>query len=270
MRSPPAATLLQGRIAVVLVSLLVSAAAIAADPVPPPPASLYDIVGELARTDSLRRDIAATLRDTSDVTALTATLDAPSLAPDFQALEGRPDAATRVRYMELQALDVNIRQRERDLNAATAALGRLTQKLVADLDRLDREAVLWPQRAKLASEREAPPEVQRDVEAIGPELATLRKPLLARRDQFLVAYERAVRLQSQLDALRTRVAERREGIRVTLHADKGSPIWTAGAVGFPADELRANTSLIREELADYFRQHGQRIGALFRSEEHNV
>ncbi len=263
MRSAAAAAFNRGRAAVALALLLASAAAVAADSVAPPSATLYDIVGELAHTESLRREIAATLRETSDLAALTAPLNAPALAPDFRALEERRDAVTRVRYMELQALDVHIRQRQRDLDAATAALGRLTQKLVADLDRLDREAVLWPQRAKLASERESPAEVQQGIEAVGPELAALRKPLVARRDQFLIAYERAVRLQSHLDALRTRIAERREGIRVALHNAIGSPIWTPGAAGFPADELRANAYLIREELVDYFREHGRRAGALF-------
>ncbi len=263
MRSAAVAALSRGRAAVVLAFLLVSAAAVGADSAAPPPATLYDIVGELARTDSLRREIAAALRDTSDLAALTAPLDAPALAPDFQALEERHDTATRVRYMELQALDVHIRQRERDVSAAATVLARQTQTLVADLDRLDREAALWPQRAKLASERESPAEVQRGIEAVGPELGALRQPLLARRDQFLIAYERAVRLQSRLDALRSRVAERREGIRVALHAAVGGPVWTPGAVGFPADELRANARLIREELVDYFRQHGQRVGALF-------
>ncbi len=123
--------------------------------------------------------------------------------------------------MELQALDVHIRQRQRELDAATAALGRLTQKLVADLDRLDRDAVLWPQRAKLASERESPRRCSSGIEAVGPELAALRKPLLARRDQFLVAYERAVRMQSQVDALRMRVTERREGIEGRACAGMG-------------------------------------------------
>jgi small-conductance mechanosensitive channel len=264
MRSPPAAALLHGRIAVVLVSLLVSAAATAADPAPPPPpVTLYDIVGELARTDSLKRDIAATLRDTSDVTALTATPDARVLAPEFRALVERTDAVTRVRYLELLALDVHIRQRAHDLNASTAALGRLTQKLVADLDRLDREAAAWPERAKLARARESPAEVQRGIEAVGPELAALRAPLLERRDQFLVAYDRAVRNQSQLEALLARVVERREAIRAGLRADAGSPIWKREAVGFPLEELQANVRLVHEALVEYLRQHGERTGVLF-------
>ena len=263
MRWSAVAAGLRGRVAAGIASLLVLVAAVAAEPPAPPPPTLYDIVGELARTDALQREIAVTLRDTSNLPALTAPLDRPALAPDFRALEERPDAATHVRYMELQALDVHIRQRQRELDAATAALGRLTQKLVADLDRLDRDAVLWPQRAKLAGERESPADVQRDIEAIGLELAALRKPLLARRDQFLVAYERAVRMQSQVDALRMRVTERREVLRAALRAGAGSAIWKPGAAGFPVDELRANMHLIGEELRDYARQHGMRAGALF-------
>ena len=112
-----------------------------AGPTPAPPAvTLYDIVGELARTDTMQREIAATLRETSDLKALTAPLDAPILPGEFVALEERPDPSTRARYMELQALDVHIRERARAHNMATAELGRLTQKLVADVDRLDREA----------------------------------------------------------------------------------------------------------------------------------
>ena len=263
MRSSGVAAGVCRRVAAGVALLLLPVAAVAAEPPTPPPHTLYDIVGELARTDALQREIAVTLRDTSNLTTLTAPLDRPALAPDFEALEERPDAATHVRYMELQALDVHIRQRQRELDAATAALGRLTQKLVADLDRLDRDAVLWPQRAKLAGERESPAEVQRDIEATGPELAALRKPLLARRDQFLIAYERAVRMQSQVDALRMRVTERREALRAALRAGARSVIWTPGAAGFPVDELRANVHLIREELRDYARQHGMFAGALF-------
>ncbi len=263
MRVATFAALLHGGVAAGVALWLVPVVALAAEAIAPPPPTLYDIVGELARTDTLRREIATTLRDASRLAALLAPLDAPVLAPDFQALEERPDAATRVRYMELQALDVHIRQREHGLAAATAELGRLAQKLVADLDRLDRDAALWPQRAKLASERESPAEVQRHIETVGADLAALRKPLLARRDEFLIAYERAVRLQSQLDALRIRVAERREGIRAALRTDVGSPVWKPGAVGFPVDELGANARLMREVVADYFQQHGQRVGAIF-------
>src|SRR5437899_10258726 len=142
----------------------------------------------------MQRESAATLRETSDVKALTVPLDTPILPREFIALEERPDPSTRARYLELQALDVHIRERARAHNMATAELGRLTQKLVADVDRLDREAAMWPQRA---------------IDAVQPQLSELRKPLIERRDQLLVAYERAVRMQSQLEALRARVSERR-------------------------------------------------------------
>ena len=228
-----------------------------------PAVTLYDIVGELARTDTMRRDIAATLRATSNLAALTAPLDAPILPPEFLALEERPDPSTRARYMELQALDVHIRERAHALEGLTAELGRLTQKLVADVDRLDREAALWPERARVAREREAPADVQRSFEAVEPQLAALRKTLIDRRDQFLVAYERAIRMQSQVEALLARVAERRVGLRIDLRASRTSPVWEPGAVGFPLDELRANSHLMRLELVDYLRRHGDRSGVLF-------
>src|SRR5207247_8395182 len=123
----------------------------------------------------------------SDVKALTVPLDTPILPREFIALEERPDPSTRARYLELQALDVHIRERARAHNMATAELGRLTQKLVADVDRLDRESALWPQRASLARDRQAPPDVQRGIDAVQPELSELRKPLIERRDHLLVA-----------------------------------------------------------------------------------
>jgi hypothetical protein len=99
--------------------------------------TLYDIVGELGRSDSLRREIAATLRETSrsKLAALSELLDAPVLPREFLALEERPDPSTRVRYMELQARRGHSRACAGNSNAATAELGRLTQKLVADVDR---------------------------------------------------------------------------------------------------------------------------------------
>src|SRR6266545_1868355 len=105
MRLTAVAGFLCRRLAAGVALVVALVAAVAAEPpAPPPQATLYDIVGELARTDSLRRDIAATLRDTSNLAALTAPFDAPTLAPDFQALADRPDPATRFRYLELQAL----------------------------------------------------------------------------------------------------------------------------------------------------------------------
>jgi len=243
-----------------------SAGAAATSPAAAPPAvTLYDIVGELGRTDSLRREIAATLRATSrsKLEALTEQVDAPILPPEFLALEERPDPSTRVRYMELQALDVSIRDRARALDAATAELGRLTQKLVADVDRLDRESALWPQRARVAREREAPVDVQLAVEAVEPQLAALRTLLVDRRDQFLVAYERAIRTQSRTEALLARVAERRAGLSVELRTARTSPIWAPGAIGLPLDELRANSRLMRLELVDYLGRHGDKAGVLF-------
>jgi potassium-dependent mechanosensitive channel len=227
-----------------------------------PVITLYDIVGELGRTDTMRREIAATLRETSALDALAATLDDPILPPDLVALEESPDQTTRARYMELQALDVHIRERGRALDETTAALGRLTEKLVADLDRLDREAGLWPQRVALARERGAPADLQRAFEAVGPELAELRKPLLDRRDQFLVAYEHAVRMQAQVKGLLAQVAERRAGLSIELRLDRTSPIWEPGAVGLPVDELRANSRVMRAELLDYLRHNGDRVALL--------
>ena len=230
-------------------------------PVPaaaPAPVTLFDIVGEVARTAVMQREIAATLRDTADLSALTAALDLPPLAPGLQALAESRDPATRLRYTELQALEVPLRERARELNEATAALAYPTQKLVADLNRLDREAALWPQRADRARQWEAPPEVQRRVEAVGPELAALRKPLLERRDAFLVAYQRAVRMQAQLESMRTDLAERRERLRTVLRTDKRVPIWQETAERIPLDELRVNAGLVRFALVDYLRKHGER------------
>ncbi|HXX82529.1 MAG TPA: mechanosensitive ion channel domain-containing protein [Casimicrobiaceae bacterium] len=225
--------------------------------------TLYDIVGELAHADALQREIAATLRDTAELTALTAPLEASPLAPQLQTFVEERDAVTRVRYMELRAIDVPLRERIRTVGDAATALGHLAQRVVADLDRLDREIALWPQRSTLARENGAPADVQRSIDAMGPGLAALRERLVARRDQLLVAYEHAVRQRSQLDSLRSDVAERRERLWAALRTSVGAPIWHPGAIGLPLEELRADTQLMRYELLDYLRQFGERIAALF-------
>jgi hypothetical protein len=198
---------------------------------PPRPAvTLYDIVGELARTDTMRRNRRNAARNVN-LAALTRPRRAhpppSSLRPQNVPIPRRASATWS------PALDVNIRERARALEGLTAELGRLTQKLVADVDRLDREAALWPQRIRLASEREAPADVQRGLEAMEPQLAALRKTLIDRRDQFLVAYERAIRMRSQVEALLARVAERRVGLKIDLRASRTSPAWEPDAVGFP-------------------------------------
>jgi len=228
-----------------------------------PPPTLYDVVGELARTDLLQREIAATLRDTAEWAALTAPLETSPLAPQLQALVEERDAVTRVRYMELRAIDVPLRDRIRTVGAAAAALGRLAQRVVADLERLDREISLWPQRSTLARESGAPADVQSSIDAVDPRLVTLRERLVARRDQLLVAYERAVRLQSRLESLRSDLADRRERLWAALRTSVGAPIWNPGTIGLPLQELRADIQLQRYELVDYLRQFAERIGTLF-------
>jgi small-conductance mechanosensitive channel len=233
-----------------------------ASSVPAPP-TLYDIVGELAHVDALQREIAGTLRDTAEWTAFTAPLEASPLSPQFQTLAEQRDAMTRVRYMELRALDVHLRERIRTVGDAAAALGRLVQKVVANLDRLDREITLWPQRSTLARDNGAPADVQRSIDAVGPGLVALRERLVARRDQLLVAYEHAVRQQSGLESVRNDLSDRRERLWASLRTSVGSPIWHPGAIGLPLEELRADTQLMRYELVEYLRQFGERIGALF-------
>ncbi len=233
----------------------------AAKPAPPP--TLYNIVPALARVDAMQRDIEASLRDTAAWASLTKPLDAPALAPSFHALENADDAVTRVRYMELRALDVHLRERLRETGEATAAIAALAQKFVAHVDRIDGEAALWPERAKLARDAQAPAELQRSVDAVAPQLAELRERVIARRDQLLVAYERAERLQTRLEAIRADVAQRRERLWSKLRHSIGAPIWRQANVPLPLDELSANASLLRLDLAEWAAFHGTRIAAWF-------
>ena len=112
---------------------------------------MYDIVGELGHVERLQRETAATLRETADWTTLAATLDAAVLAPRFEMLEAEHDPVTRVRYLELRSLDVHLRDRIRAVGDAATGLGRLAQRLVADVEQLDREIALWPERAARSS-----------------------------------------------------------------------------------------------------------------------
>jgi len=234
------------------------AAAGAAEPV-----TLFDIVGDLGRAAGMRREIEATLRETSDSLALAAKLDGPLLAPELEGVMAARDVRTRTRYLELLAIDMQIRERHREIGETTVALGGLARRLAADLERLDREVALWPQRAKLAREREAPPDVVAAVDAVGPDLAALRERLRARRDPFLIAYQRAVLLQASLETLRADVAARRARLETELDATAGTPIWQPQALGLPLQELRANSDLLGLVLVDFLRHYGARLGTLF-------
>jgi small-conductance mechanosensitive channel len=225
--------------------------------------TLYDVVVDLGRNEAMRREIASTLRETSDWKTLADRLEDPALASDLKALEEGRDTLSRARYMELVDADTRIRERARMVNAATAALGGLTRKVEGDLERLDREAARWPVRAKLAREREAPLEIQRRTEGAGPELAAMRDRLRARRDELLVAYDHGIELQSRLDAVRATVADRRERISAELRTFEEAPIWRAGAVAFPREEVVGILRLAHLELVDFLRQYGSRLGALF-------
>ncbi|HZX40281.1 MAG TPA: mechanosensitive ion channel domain-containing protein [Myxococcaceae bacterium] len=225
--------------------------------------TLYDVVGELARTDDLRRDIAATLRDTSDWKALTTQLEPSPLAPHFEAVIASSDPVTRLRYVELRALDVSLRERLRAVSGSASALGRMLQRVVADLERLDQTAALWPQRATVARDGRAPLEVQRSIDSVGPGLASLREQLVARRDGLLVAYEHAVRLQVRLESMRSDVADRRDHLFGMLRTSVAAPVWRSGTGVHPVDELRANWQLARTELTEYLSDSGEVVDALF-------
>ena len=109
--------------------------------------SLYDIVGDLGRNDTLRRRIATVLQETSDWKPLADQLQDPALASELQALEASGDTLSRARYMELVDADTRLRERVRAANDATAALGRFTRKVEQELENLGREAARWPERA---------------------------------------------------------------------------------------------------------------------------
>jgi len=248
----------------------VSGAGQAAPSAVPPPSgggassvpTLYDVIVDLGHNEAMRREIAATLRDTSSWPVLAQRLQDPTLASDLKALEEGSDTLSRARYMELVDADTRIRERIRAVNSAAAALGSLSQKVEGDLERLDREAARWPHRVALAREREAPAEILQRAEAAGPELAATRDRLRARRDELLVAYERGVALQARLDAVRGTIVERRERITAELRTFEDAPVWRQGPIVFPRDEVLALMRLSRLELVDYLRQYGARLGLL--------
>ncbi len=239
------------------------AAPAAASAMAPRPITLYDIVSAVAQVDRLQREAAATLRATEDWMAVAASIDAAPLATQFQKLIEERDAVTHVRYLELRALDVHLRERIRTVSDATAVLGGMAQKLVAETERLDREAKLWPQRAELARGNGAPPEVQERVDAVAAALLGAREPIVARRDRVLVAYERGSRLEVRLESLRADLAERRERIWSGLRTAVSAPVWRPGATGPPLEELRADNELMRFEVIEYLRRTGERVAVLF-------
>jgi small-conductance mechanosensitive channel len=165
--------------------------------------------------------------------------------------------------MELRALDAHLRERLRVVGGATASLGELARTLVADVDRIDREAARWPERSRIAREAQAPAEIQLGVDAVAPEMTALRAQLVERRDRVLVAYERALRTQSRLESLRAAVAERRERLWQSLRTSIGEPVWKGGAVGHPLGELRANAELMRYDLVRYLARFGERLAWTF-------
>ena len=145
--------------------------------------------------------------------------------------------------MELIDADTRIRERVRAVDEATDGTGAaLSGRLKQDLEHLDREAASWPERAKLAREREAPAEIQRRAEAAGAEIAAMRDRLRARRDQLLVAFGNGIALQARLDSVRATIAERRERISAELSTIEDVPIWRQGAIAFPRDEVMANVA----------------------------
>ncbi len=227
------------------------------------PSTLYDVVVDLGRDEALRQRIATMLRDSASWKAFSERIDDPALASELKALEQGRDTLSRARYIELVDADTRIRERVRALNEATDALGRLTKAVEAELERLDRAVARGPERAKLAREREAPPEIQRRAELVGADLAAMRDVVRARRDQLLVAFDRATALQTRLDIVRASFAERRERIIADLRTLEDAPLWSLSGVSFPREEMVAETRFARLELADYLRQYGIQLGILF-------
>jgi small-conductance mechanosensitive channel len=224
--------------------------------------TLYDIVTDLARVDVLQRETEDLLRNTVDWRSLTTSLDEPALPPPIQALADRSDAVTRVRYMELRILDVHLRERLREISEIATSTGNLTQKLVSQLDRIDREMSVWPGRASAARDAQAPLEVERSVAAVVPALSELREHVVARRDAVLVAYERAVRTQARLEGMRAELLQRRERLWSELRHNLAEPVWRQRNASFPLAEVAANLALLRMDL-EWVSHHAAELALTF-------
>ena len=231
------------------------------------PSTLYDVVVDLGR------DGCAAAADRGDAARLG------ELEVAFSDRIGRPrprgraaGAGTRPRHAVAGAdtsswcddADTRIRERVRALNEATDALGtshagpsKGSSSAWTARWRADRSG-----RSSRGSGRRRP-EIQRRAELVGADLAAMRDVVRARRDQLLVAFDRATALQTRLDIVRASFAERRERIIADLRTLEDAPLWSLSGVSFPRDEMMAETRFARLELADYLRQYGIRLGILF-------
>ncbi len=240
-------------------------AAPAGDASEPPrtPANLYQVATELVRMDTLHHAVAVTLRETAHWQDMAKVLDQPVIGSSLQALEASRDQLSRTQYVELVDADMRVREQAREVTLSTDLLGRWTQRVEADLQRLDAALVQAPKLAELARAQEAPADFRNRIDEAAAGLEALRGRVRLRRDELLIIYERGIRLQGRLAGLRSEIAERRERIDEELHTQAAVPIWARKAPESAAREMELDLRLTRHDLEDYFKVYGRRVATLF-------
>ncbi len=230
----------------------------------PPAIAISDVPLQAERFESLRREITANLTPGPELEGIddrlsraerrtARLLERPALSP-----------AEEVQLVELQDLDLELRDIDAAGGRLEAALAARARALDADLGRLAREQARWAATLPEMAKEEAPEPIRARVSEITSGAAALRAEVKRRRDETLTQLDRISRIRSSLEAARGEISDRRRGAQRRLFAISEGPIWHMAFAGRPVGQA-ARERLLRDfrRLRVYFKEDGARVARTF-------
>jgi small-conductance mechanosensitive channel len=198
--------------------------AVAAVPTPAPIA-ISDIPAEAEAFQELRRQMAAHLSPGADVSGAEAEL-ARIEARANRILHGHAlSSEEEVQLVELQDLEVDLREADTSAARLEAALTDRARLLEGDIEQLQRARSRWSATLPASAEHEAPEAIQKRAADILETIDGLKTDLKSRRDEALTSLDRVSRLRSDLAAGRAQMSERRSQAQRRIFEISEAPIW---------------------------------------------
>jgi len=232
----------------------------------PTPAAIAvsDIPAEAEAFQELRRQMAAHLSPGDDVSGAEAEL-ARIEARANRILHGHAlSSEEEVQLVELQDLEVDLREADASAAKLEAALTARARLLEGDLEQLRRERDRWNATLPKLDEHEAPEAVRKRAAEVLASIDALKTDLKSRRDESLTSLDRVSRLRSDLASARAQMSDRRAQAQRRIFDISEAPIWKTPWAGRRMGR-GAGERLARDfaRLAAFAGQRGPFAGARF-------
>ena len=230
----------------------------------PAPIAISDIPAEAEAFQEIRRQMAAHLSPGADVSGAEAELARIEARAD-RFLHGRAlSSEDEVQLVELQDLEVDLREADASAAKLEAALRDRARLLEGDIERLQTEHGRWSATLPAVAEHEAPEVIRKRAADILETIDGLKADLKQRRDEALTSLDRVSRVRSDFAAARAQMSDRRAQAQRRIFDISEAPIWQTPWVGRRMGR-GAGERLARDlsRLSAFAEQRGPFAGARF-------